>query len=364
MSSVQELLALAEAKNDRSGAASSAAQFLSGYQGARDKGLDRVMKLIQIDQARTEMAAQAEMQKAMAAQVAQAQDEATKRRLNSATVNPAAVMPQIKMKEKIIQNEKGLYSRSFETDSGKDVTYQHVEYQDESGRGRIGRFNTSTGAMERMPNDPYSTKKPTIDLQLSEAEKVTDKKFAEDYTDFVLGGGSSSVQKDLGQLNTVIAKLEKGGGTDSFAGMKFQPSGKGGLISKEWRDIILPEGANIQDLVGGVVQKNLRKILGGQFAQMEGAQLVERAYNPRQPPEKNIARLKALMQELQDAAKARIEASQYYEEHGTLKGFKGKLYQSAADFAFDADAAAPGSGDWTDTDEQRYQELLKKSQGK
>jgi hypothetical protein len=84
-----------------------------------------------------------------------------------------------------------------------------------------------------------------------------------------------------------------------------------------------PKAAEAKDLIGGVAQSNLRAVLGGQFAAREGEQLLARAYNTAQPKKDNLNRLKALRKQIQDAADAKINASQYYEENGTLKGFKG-----------------------------------------
>jgi hypothetical protein len=84
-----------------------------------------------------------------------------------------------------------------------------------------------------------------------------------------------------------------------------------------------PKAAEAKDLIGGVAQSNLRAVLGGQFAAREGEQLLARAYNTAQPKADNLRRLRSLRKQIEDAAAAKVSASQYYEENGTLKGFKG-----------------------------------------
>jgi len=112
MASVQELLLAAETKKSPfikllEGAA-------QGFGQAQQGGLDRTIKMIQLDQMRQEMAQQAEMQKEIQMQLSAQQESATQRGLKSVAGAPAAVLPTQKLKQKISQDEKGRYSRSFE----------------------------------------------------------------------------------------------------------------------------------------------------------------------------------------------------------------------------------------------------------
>ncbi len=171
---------------------------------------------------------------------------------------------------------------------------------------------------------------------LTPGQIAVDKNFAKDYEDFVTAGGYSDVQKNVKQLKQAATSLGK---TDSATGPLV------GLVPKIGRDIISPEGASIQDSVEEVVQRNLRLVLGAQFTENEGKQLLARVYNPRQPESVNKARVERLANQIAEAAKAKAEAGDYFEEHGTLKGFKGKLYRSTDDFLTDMkDQAEKNSG--------------------
>ena len=154
--------------------------------------------------------------------------------------------------------------------------------------------------------------------KLTPAQKAVDTKFSKEYTDFVSAGGSTTITKNLQMLDDAIKIIEtepEGATSGKIVGL----SDKTGTISYTH-----PKAAEAKDLIGGVAQSNLRAILGGQFAAREGEQLLARAYNTAQPKKDNLNRLKALRKQIQDAADAKINASQYYEENGTLKGFKGK----------------------------------------
>ena len=71
-----------------------------------------------------------------------------------------------------------------------------------------------------------------------------------------------------------------------------------------------------------MIQGNLRQVLGGQFASKEGEQLLNRAFNIAQPGADNLKRLKSLQTQIEEAAAVKVAAGEYFEEFGTLKGFK------------------------------------------
>ena len=160
------------------------------------------------------------------------------------------------------------------------------------------------------------------------AQKVADMKFGADYNNFVAGGGISTVKTQLDNLDKAITILEK---NPNSTGKAVGLADKTGTLS-----YVSPTAAEAKDLVGGVVQSNLRAVLGGQFAQKEGEQLLARAYNPAQPTKDNLDRLKTLRTQIKTAADAKIQAVQYFETTGSLKGFQGSAYSgTAADIASD-----------------------------
>ena len=91
---------------------------------------------------------------------------------------------------------------------------------------------------------------------------------------------------------------------------------------------------NTKDIIESVVQTDLRAILGGQFAQEEGKALIKRAYNPRLTEEQNAARIKLLLKQMQKASEEKNRAASYFNEKGTIKGFKFSQY-SPDDFLTD-----------------------------
>jgi len=142
---------------------------------------------------------------------------------------------------------------------------------------------------------------------------AVDTKYAEDYLQWTQGGGADAIG-NLAQIGTVLQQLEQGRElTGPMIGI--QP------------DFILaltnPNAADAKQRVEEVVQRNLRVVLGPAFTAKEGESLIARAYNPTLSSQQNAARLRRLYQQMQIASNSRQEMARYFEEKGTLTGYKG-----------------------------------------
>lgn len=157
---------------------------------------------------------------------------------------------------------------------------------------------------------------------LTKGQEAVDRKFADEYVDFKASGGFADVQKGIEQVGGVLSQLEQG---DNLTGPVV------GRIGDTARSIFAPEAQAAKDAVEEVVQRNLRLVLGAQFTEKEGERLISRAYNPALGAPENAKRLRRLVNQISTAAQAKQEAADYFDEHGTLAGFKGKTY-SMADF--------------------------------
>lgn len=152
----------------------------------------------------------------------------------------------------------------------------------------------------------------------TEGQKTLDRDFAKEYSDYVAGGGSSQINKILSDLKKVEDLLAS---KKTITGVSVAAADATNTLSA-----LFPDAATAKDLAGGVIQSNLRAILGGQFAQKEGEALLARAYNPAQPQKDNLERIRSLRKQIETAAAAKKRAVDYWEENeGTLAGFKGDL---------------------------------------
>ena len=147
---------------------------------------------------------------------------------------------------------------------------------------------------------------------LTPAQTKVDAEFAKEYTDFRARGGSADVQKNLSQLKDALEILKT---SDTITGPVI------GRMPDIVKQAINSESINTREGVEEVVQRNLRLILGAQFTEKEGERLISRAFNPNLQEKDNIVRLERLIGQISGAAKAKGEASDYYEQNGTLAGW-------------------------------------------
>jgi len=170
---------------------------------------------------------------------------------------------------------------------------------------------------------------------LTKAEEKIDEKFAGEYIDLSVNGGFADIDKGLQQLNEAIALVADPNKKTSGTVVQTLPRFAQSFLNED--------GLVVQDLVAEVTQRNLRAVLGGQFAQKEGEQLIARAYDPLLSDEANLERLKRLEASIRKARDSKQRAVNWYETNGTLKGFKGN-----ANPTMDTIAADAGFGDYKD----------------
>ncbi len=155
-----------------------------------------------------------------------------------------------------------------------------------------------------------------IDLGGDQPEGLValDKAYAKDHLDWTRGGGPN-MGAEIAQINTVLQNLERG---DQLTGPTVGLINNVGLLG-----LVNPDAEDAKQQVEQVVQSNLKLVLGAQFTEKEGEQLIARAYNPMLSPEKNIARLRKLYLQMQTAWKQRQAMADYYVKDYTLRGYEG-----------------------------------------
>lgn len=182
----------------------------------------------------------------------------------------------------------------------------------------------------------------------SKAQIALDQAYVKDYSAWVQDGAPVA-EKSLGELAEARDRL-RGYRIDEnnqrvpltegdFLTRQLGPTGAvAGSIAtvpfagKAIQDVLMPGGADIREMVEATVQSSLRPILGAQFTEKEGERLIARVYNPRLKREVNAARVERLMKQIAEATRNKNAAARWFEEHGTLAGFKGKLNYSLNDF--------------------------------
>jgi hypothetical protein len=198
------------------------------------------------------------------------------------------------------------------------------KYDIREGEGGFVRIDPQTGTAEPIKTtqgEPLRSKVKegkAKDLELSEGQKAADKEFAKEYVDFRAKGGYADVKKQMLQLRAV---------SDDLLNSKKNLTGPGfGFVPDTILAFTNPDALSTKQRVEEVVQRNLRLILGAQFTQKEGERLITRAYDERLPEKENAKRVNSLIEQMDKAARSKESASRYFEEKGTLKGWKGKKY--------------------------------------
>ena len=153
--------------------------------------------------------------------------------------------------------------------------------------------------------------------KLNTAQKAVDTKFGKEYADYFAGGGINNLEKNVEELGRAIKMIEESPDGET-SGKLIGLADKTGQLT-----FVSQKAADIKDIIGGVAQSNLRQVLGGQFAQKEGEALLQRAYDTGQTKDNNLKRLRSLYQQAANTINDKKTAAQYYEQFGTLKGYKG-----------------------------------------
>ncbi|MBF32020.1 MAG: hypothetical protein CL529_12715 [Aequorivita sp.] len=153
--------------------------------------------------------------------------------------------------------------------------------------------------------------------KLSKGEEANDKAFAKDYNEWGVRG-RGTYDKNMSRLKESLAKLKD-----------EPPASLSGRFAGRMPDIMRSEESLvIEEDVRASAMGALRATLGAQFTEKEGERIMNASYNPRLEPEENIKKIEKAIKEL-ETNRENIEArSAYFEEVGTLKGFKSEKSNS------------------------------------
>lgn len=166
---------------------------------------------------------------------------------------------------------------------------------------------------------------------LTTAEIKADEAFGKEYGT----NSNASAAANIATLDTIAEQLSMPGadttGLSWGSGLKslsriLDPDGSNML-----RVLFDQDGLDTQEIVAGIIQKNLRETLGAQFTQKEGQLLIQRAYNPALKPEQNAARLRAISELATAVLREKQAKADYYAANGTIAGYKPQTTEAMLD---------------------------------
>jgi hypothetical protein len=161
----------------------------------------------------------------------------------------------------------------------------------------------------------------TGEQKMTKGREASDKAVGQMYAEYIARGGYGDAMKNLSQLKVAEERLlavSDGTSGDNLTGPLL------GMVPDFIRSFYNPESIDTRELVEEVVQRNLKLILGAQFTEREGERLIARAYNPKLDEASNAKRLGRLVKAMEIAMEARNDSFTYFEDNGTLLGWKGR----------------------------------------
>lgn len=243
-----------------------------------------------------------------------------KKERQNAELAARRLMQQAEQFNQSLDLKNDQFNRQSEKDMRQERMFdRRLELQEKLAREREERQAKRDEERAAAAARREETSKQKEAEKPSAAERTVDAAFGKEYSTWVAGGGFNSTKQNLTQLNDVIKQLESG--DDDISGPIA------GRVPSWFHE----KPTAVQERIAGVVQSSLKAILGGQFTEKEAREMINRAYNPKLSESENADRLKRLFSSMKGAAEMKQKAAQYYEENGTLKGFKGTADISLSD---------------------------------
>ena len=145
--------------------------------------------------------------------------------------------------------------------------------------------------------------------KLTKAQETVDREFGKEYSQWT-SGGADKAKNEIEKLRLVAAGLRSGNVTT------------GGLTGFFPDRMTSNEVLSARADVNSTVMNRLRAILGAQFTEKEGERIIKNTWNEADSTQNNLVRLERLIQDLEAQAIAKDQKARYYENFGTLQGFK------------------------------------------
>ena len=150
----------------------------------------------------------------------------------------------------------------------------------------------------------------------TQGAKDVSKVLSDQYVEWRMGDKASQVESNLASLKEAYTTLEQ---NPEITGVLK------GIMPDTFTAWQNPDLLKVKESVAAVVQQNLKAILGGQFTEKEGENLIRRAFNPQLGVKENLRRVGLLITQMERAKSQKNEMINYYEQNNfSIRDFKGK----------------------------------------
>ena len=170
---------------------------------------------------------------------------------------------------------------------------------------------------ERSVAAAGATRVSNTSIVNTKGQDKVDTSYAPDYVKNIVQGGIGDMYSQIDALSTVRDRLFK---DNKLSGRRYA------AIPENLLPVVAPDVVEARDMVLATVQRGLKAILGAQFTEKEGKMFMQRAYDVRLPTATNARKVDRILRQLEVMAEATADSARYFEEHGTLTGYRGKVY--------------------------------------
>ena len=216
---------------------------------------------------------------------------------------------------------RGSLSGYQQAQSREDLTDKKQDFTDEQRRADE-EFRRKMMEREYLLRSELAQKKMEAKGKpLTEGQKVREREAAKGVVEYEQN--RDFVRSDIDLLMDVERRLEEAINSQKkgYKGEVIHLTGpKIGRVPG--KDVFLPQTEEMIQQMAGITQKNLRKILGGQFAQKEGEQLIKRAFNPNLGEKWNLDTVRRLRNAMQKEQARREAESKALSETGFASDYK------------------------------------------
>lgn len=147
-------------------------------------------------------------------------------------------------------------------------------------------------------------------------QAATDTDFAKTANEWKQSGGANAV-KSITQVNKAIDILKTSGPTGLWAGIQDQ------VLPDSVKAWVNPDANTARAAIRETVQSTLRQVLGAQFTETEGQDLMNRAFDISVAPAENLRRAKLVLDQVTSIAANKQAMVDYFDKKGSLVGYTG-----------------------------------------
>jgi len=253
-----------------------------------------------------------------------------------------------KESEARIAEKKLEYSTEY-VQEGKDAENAAKMLQEADPENKP-RTPGSLVGMRRQDLDDLLKMKSGLGGSATIGSMAADRAFAREYAEYLGGGGYSDTQNQIKSLESARDDLKSGGEYTGFFTNMFSGA------------VVNPKALAMQEQIESSVQRTLKKTLGGQFTEREGIMFLRRGFNPKLSEKENIKKLTRMIDQLKIMDIAKRESIEYFEQNGTLQGYKGRYFtvKDGQIIPNELPGAEKVSGGLTPDEEKELRELEKK----